>query len=140
MPAERFDVRFDEDAKHEYNRLDGSVLRIVNEAIDGLVERADEIGTTLRNNSDTKLAGCREIKLRDAGIRIVYRLTDQVINVLRIVYILTVERRTKDMAFKIAHTRMKLYRKLTKDQIRKLHENQTRWPELIRRTRSKDKE
>jgi mRNA-degrading endonuclease RelE of RelBE toxin-antitoxin system len=44
--------------------------KIVNKKLDDLEERADEIGKLLSGN----LAGCREIKLRDAGIRILYRI------------------------------------------------------------------
>lgn len=137
MFEERFDIRFDPDAVEEYNRLDGSVLGVVNKAIDELVQRADEVGKTLRNNSDTKLAGCREIKLRESGIRIVYRVTNQVVDVLRIVHVLTIERRTSDMAFKVAHTRMKMIRKLTKDESRKLYSKQKRWEEMIRNKKTK---
>ncbi|MFC4599944.1 type II toxin-antitoxin system RelE family toxin [Cohnella hongkongensis] len=140
MSEDCFDVRFDPDAEEEYNRLDGSVLGAVNKAIDELVLRADEVGKALRNNNDTKLAGCREIKLRDAGIRIVYRVTDQVVHVLRIVIVLTIERRNRDMAFKIAHSRMKAIRKLTKEESRKLHEKQKRWQDMIRTKRPKQGE
>jgi mRNA-degrading endonuclease RelE of RelBE toxin-antitoxin system len=44
--------------------------KIVNKKLDDLEERADEIGKLLSGN----LAGCREIKLRDVGIRIFYRI------------------------------------------------------------------
>ncbi|WP_169089615.1 hypothetical protein [Paenibacillus sp. PL91] len=50
-----------------------------------------------------------------AGIRIVFRVTNEVVDILRIVYVLTIERRTRDMAFKIAHGRLKVYRKLTEE-------------------------
>ncbi|WP_150265198.1 hypothetical protein [Paenibacillus tepidiphilus] len=110
MPEERFDVRLDVDAEKEYNRLDGSVLGMVNTAIDELIFRADEVGKTLSNYSETKLAGCKEIKLRDAGIRIVFRVTNEIVDILQIVYVLTIERRTRDMAFKTAHGRLKVYR------------------------------
>lgn len=128
MSEERFDVRLDVDAEKEYSRLDGSVLGMVNTAIDELIFRADEIGKPLSNYSQTKLAGCKEIKLRDAGIRIVFRVTNEVVDILRIVYVLTIERRTRDMAFKVAHGRLTVYRKLTKDQVRRLHEKQKKWP------------
>ncbi|WP_180968427.1 hypothetical protein NYE40_01900 [Paenibacillus sp. FSL W8-1187] len=125
---DRFDVRLDVDAEKEYGRLDGSVLAIVNAAIDELVYRADEVGKVLSNSIHTKLAGCREIKLRDAGIRIIYRVTDEIVHVLRIVYILTIERRTRDMAFKIAHSRYKQYRKISKKDLIRFHEEQHTWP------------
>ncbi|WP_274648859.1 type II toxin-antitoxin system RelE family toxin [Paenibacillus humicola] len=124
---ERFDVRLDADAVKEYNRLDGSVLGMVNDAIDELVYRADEVGKNLSNYSDTKLAGCKEIKLRNAGIRIVFRITNDVVDVLRIVCVLTIERRTRDMAFKIADQKLKAYKKLTKEQIQSLHVRQGKW-------------
>lgn len=87
MREERFDVRLDPDARKEYEQLDGAVLDIVNDAIDELMYRADEIGKNLSIFQNTKLAGCKEIKLRDAGIRIVYRITNEVVDVLQIVYV-----------------------------------------------------
>ncbi|MBP1933225.1 hypothetical protein [Ammoniphilus resinae] len=103
----RFDVRLDPDAVTEYNRLDGSVVPIVNKAIDELEYRADEAGKPLGNKHGSKLAGCKEIKLREAGIRIVFRITNEVVEVLRVVYVLTIERRSDDFVFKIASQRLR---------------------------------
>lgn len=50
----RFDVKLHPDALKEYEKLDSSVLTIVNDAIDELEIRADEIGKELRNNNDTR--------------------------------------------------------------------------------------
>ncbi|MDD4627573.1 MAG: hypothetical protein PHP87_10935, partial [Syntrophomonas sp.] len=69
-------------------------------------KRADEIGKPLRNQSNSKLAGCREIKLRDVGIRIVFRVTNQVVHVLRVVYILAIEQRSDDFVFQLATKRL----------------------------------
>ncbi len=69
---ERFDIHFDVDAEKEYLSLDNSIINMVNAAIDELMYRADEAGKPLSNFSNTKLVGCREIKLRSAGIRIIY--------------------------------------------------------------------
>lgn len=42
MPEnKKFEVRFDPDAHREYNKLDNSVLEIVNKQIDELEYRAD---------------------------------------------------------------------------------------------------
>jgi len=71
MLEKRFDVRLDPDALKEYGKLDNSVLPAVNKAIDELEYRADEVGKPLGNKSSTKLAGCKEIKLREEGIRYV---------------------------------------------------------------------
>ncbi|NSJ93086.1 hypothetical protein G7A79_28975, partial [Coprococcus sp. MSK.21.13] len=73
----RFEVRFHPDAVKEYKKLDGSVLKMVNKSIDELELRADETGKILRNNKSTKLAGCKEKKLKDAGIRIIFKITNE---------------------------------------------------------------
>lgn len=110
MSNARFTVKFAPAAAKEYQKLDDSVIDIVDAAIDKLEERADEIGTPLHNNQDTKLAGCKEIKLRDAGIRIVFKIIDQKVNILQVVYILTIESRSRDKVFKAAHQRYKSFK------------------------------
>jgi mRNA interferase RelE/StbE len=130
MPEKRkFDVRLDPDALREYNKLDNSVLDIVNKQIDELEFRADEVGKILKSNNSTKLAGCREIKLRDAGLRIIYRVTNKKVEVLRIVYILTIERRSKDFVFKIADKRNKEFRQLKDDKLSKYLKGTPAWKE-----------
>lgn len=101
MSNPRFDVILDPDAVKEYNGLDNSVLKIVNKVIDELEIRADEIGKPLGNKRDIKLVGCKEIKLRDAGIRIIFRITNEVVEILRVVYVITIEQRSNDYVFKI---------------------------------------
>lgn len=130
MPEERkFDVRLDPDALREYNKLNNSVLDIVNKQIDELEFRADEVGKILENNNSTKLAGCREIKLRDAGLRIIYRITNKTVEVLRIVYILTIEKRSKDFVFKIADKRNREFRQLKDKELSKYLKDTPRWEE-----------
>lgn len=113
----RFEVRLHPEAVKEYKKLDGSILNMVNKSIDELEFRADEIGKVLRNNKDTKLAGCKERKLRDAGIRIIFKITDERVDILRIVYIITIEKRSDDLVFKIAHTRNNQLKTLPKEQL-----------------------
>ena len=110
MSNARFAVKFAPAAAKEYEKLDNSVINIVDVAIDKLEERADKIGTPLHNLQDTKLAGCKEIKLRDAGIRIVFKIVDQTVNILQVVYILTIESRSNDKEFKTAHDRYKSFK------------------------------
>lgn len=64
MSIPRFEVILDPDALKEYNKLDNSAVEMVDKAIDELEYRADEVGKPLSNYDDTKLAGCKEIKLR----------------------------------------------------------------------------
>ncbi len=106
MDEQRFDVRFHPEAFKEYQKLDNSSALLVDKALEELEVRADEVGKNLGNLKDTKLAGCKEIKFRSAGIRIIFRITDEFVDVLRIVIILAIERRSKDMVFKLAHDRL----------------------------------
>lgn len=103
---QRFEVRFDVDALTEYQRLDKALVTIVDKALARLEERADEVGTPLKNKYATKLHGCKEIKLRDAGLRIVFRVTEHTVEVLRVVYIPTIARRDLDLVFRVADTRL----------------------------------
>jgi mRNA interferase RelE/StbE len=110
MSDVRFDVRFDADAYKEYMKLDKSVAEMVDRALGDLETRADEVGKVLTNRHSTKLHGCREIKLRDAGIRIVFRVTNETVDVLRIVYVLTIEKRADDVAFQVADKRLRRFK------------------------------
>lgn len=105
MSEPRFEIRFDPDAVKEYQQLDNSVVKIVDKFLERLEERADEIGKPLHNTQSSRLAGCKEMKLRDAGIRIIFRVTDEIVEVLRVVYVLAVEHRSDDYVFKIASRR-----------------------------------
>lgn len=99
MDDAHFDVRFDVDAYKEYMKLDNSVAGMVDKALHELEIRADEVGKALTNRQSTKLHGCKEVKLREAGIRIVFRVTNEIVEVLRIVYVLTIEKRADDIVF-----------------------------------------
>ncbi len=87
MSKRRFEIRFHPGALKEYQDLDNSAAEIVDKALEELENRTDEVGKTLRNNNDTKLAGCKEIKLRGAGIRIIYRITNEIVDILKVVYV-----------------------------------------------------
>jgi hypothetical protein len=82
---ERLDIHFDADAAKEYGQLDISILDEVNKAIDELSFRADEVGNELNLHSNPKLANCKEIILNEAGIRIVFRITNDIVEILRVV-------------------------------------------------------
>lgn len=114
MPEKKFEIRFDPEAVKEYNKIDNSMIDIVNKAIDELEYRADEVGKKLKNNTESKLAGCKEIKLRAEGVRIVFRITNLVVEVLRVVYIYAIEKRAGNTAFKLADKRNKKFKVMNK--------------------------
>lgn len=104
--ADRFQVGILEGARKDFMELDGSVRPIVQKQILKLRKNADTIGKELANYHDTNLAGCREIKLLEAGIRIVYQITGRKVDVLEIVLILAIEKRKDFQVFKIADKRL----------------------------------
>jgi mRNA interferase RelE/StbE len=102
MSSQRFGLRFTPSSSKDYDRLDGSVRKIVNKKLEDLEERADEIGKLLSGN----LAGCREVKLHDAGIRIIYKITAERVDILTIVDIITIFKRESEEVFKVAAQRI----------------------------------
>ncbi len=137
MSEPRFELRFDEDAYKEYEKLDNSVAKIVDDFFEELEIRADEIGKDLTNKQSTKLHGCKEIKLKKAGIRIVFRVTNEIIDILRIVYILTIEKREDEIVFRIADKR---FRRLKARTNLLKHLTQTRRWDQVRSTRQRRKD
>lgn len=114
----RFDIKLHPNAIKEYKKLDNSVRAIVNNVIDELELRADEVGKILGNTNTSQLAGCKEIKLRDAGVRIVFKLTNEIVHVLRVVYIITINERDRNKVFKIADERLEEIRHLSPEKKR----------------------
>jgi len=113
MDNKRFEIIFAAGAIKEYKKLDNSIVGIVNKAIDDLEFRADEVGKPLKGN----LYGCKEKKLRNKGIRIIFRIVDNRVDILRIVYILAIQKRERDTVFKIATKRNKKTEDLTEDNL-----------------------
>lgn len=67
------------EAKDDLKKLDGSQRRLVQRAIEKVLRNplhANEggYGKPLSHLSDTDLAGCCKIKLKNAGLRIVYKI------------------------------------------------------------------
>lgn len=80
----RFTVRFyNEDAMKEYRKLDGSTRKLVNVGLKKLEARADEIGKPLAG----PLQGCKELKYRKDGIRVVFRIAGDVIEIVDVIAI-----------------------------------------------------
>ncbi|MBX6396360.1 MAG: hypothetical protein IRY98_11795 [Alicyclobacillaceae bacterium] len=110
MTERRFEVRFDEDAYREYLKLDHSVVRLVDNILERLEMRADEIGKPLKNKYLTKLYGLKEVKLRQAGIRIIFRVTDEMADGFPIVYVLAIEKREDNLVFHVAEERYRKFK------------------------------
>jgi mRNA interferase RelE/StbE len=113
MDNKRFEIIVAAGAIKEYKKLDNSILGIVNKAIDDLEFRADEVGKPLKGN----LYGCKEKKLRNEGIRIIFRIVDNRVDILRIVYILAIQKRERHTVFKIATKRNNKTEDLTENNL-----------------------
>ena len=99
MNVARFKVEFyDKTAEKEYLSLDGSV-RAMDKGIARLALRADEIGKPLSG----LLAGCRELKFRTGGIRVIYRIRDGHVEVVQII---AIGARDKGKVFDLASRRL----------------------------------
>lgn len=103
-PAVKYEVKFHPSAYKEYERLDHAVAEIVDKKLAALEARAEEIGKPLSGN----LSGYRELKLRAAGIRIIYEVLREDSSSLGVVYVLTVQKRDKGQAFEVASRRIRI--------------------------------
>lgn len=106
--TKKFEVVFIEDAKKDYRKLDGSVKKLVNIAIAKMQERADELGEDLTNRHGVNLIGCRKIKFRKAGIRMVYRIVGDKAEIAEII---VVGKREDNEVYKMAHKRLEEIKK-----------------------------
>ena len=100
MTPVRFRVEFiDGGAAREYLALDGSIRPMIDKGIARLALRADEIGKPLKG----QLSGCRELKFRADGTRIVFRIIGKSVQIVQIV---AIGRRDKGSVFDVASRRL----------------------------------
>jgi mRNA interferase RelE/StbE len=119
----RFEVRLHEKAQREYERLDGSIGRIVNKKLEELEYRADEIEKKLKGN----LTGLREVKLKDAGIRIIYEITGETVDILGVVSILKNGPRADGEVFKTAGTRVDILKTMNRTALNEYLKGLKQW-------------
>lgn len=94
-----YELVFTRGAQREYASLDGSVRSMVDKGLARLRVRPAEIGKQLSG----PLASCRELKFRADGLRVIYRIrNDQV----QIVDILAIGQRDRGRAFADAQRRL----------------------------------
>lgn len=100
MSSDRFEVRFGcPAAEKEYRSLDGSTRVMVDMGLMRLGQRADEIGKPLSG----PLSGCRELKFRADGIRVIYRIVNGHVEVVQVI---AIGARDKGRVFEIAVRRI----------------------------------
>ena len=87
-------------ARKDYERLDDSQKKLVNIALRKLEMRADELGEPLKG----ALAGCKKLKWRREGLRMVFRIGDD--GAIEIVEIVAIGRRDKFAVYRSAEQRL----------------------------------
>ncbi|MBO0602001.1 type II toxin-antitoxin system RelE/ParE family toxin [Sporosarcina sp. E16_3] len=99
----KFEVVFIEEAKNDYQKLDGSIKRYVDIAIAKMLDRADVLGEELKKKNASNLIGCRKIKFKKIGIRIVYRIIGDKAEIAEII---SIGKREENEAYKNAVKRL----------------------------------
>lgn len=99
----RFALRFyNQKAKDEYLALDGSVKALLRPGLAKLRDRADEIGTPLHGS----LTGCRKLKYRKDGWRVVYRVTEDAVELIEVAEIIATGKRERSKVYGAAEKRL----------------------------------
>ena len=91
---------FNRDAERDFKKLDGSQRKLVLVALKKLKTRADEIGVPLHG----ELAGCKKIKWRKVGLRMVFRILED--GSLEIVEIVAIGKRDRSEVYETARERL----------------------------------
>ena len=97
--AAQYSLRWFEEAAKEYQSLDGSQKAIIDKGLQRIQRDGPEAGEGLHG----KLAGCRKIKNKKAGLRIVFCVSAQSI---AIVEIIAVGKREDRVVYQDAETRI----------------------------------
>lgn len=106
-----FIIKMDPDAHREYEKLDNSIIEEVDKALESLEQRADTVGKILGKKRQIDLTGSKEKKLRGPGVRIIYTITNECIEVLRIVVVLTIAyKKDETTVYKTAERRFGRYK------------------------------
>lgn len=101
--SNKFEVVFIEEAYKDYKKLDGSIKKLVKVAVAKMQKRADELGEELTNKHGVNLIGCRRIKFKKAGIRMVYRIVGRKAEIAEIIM---VGKREENEVYEIAYKRL----------------------------------
>ena len=98
--SERFALRYiSKAAEKEFRALDGATRAMVAKGLARLRVHGDEIGKPLGG----ALQGCRELKFRADGIRIIYRIAAGCIEVIEVI---AIGKRDKGRVFDVAARRV----------------------------------
>lgn len=92
-----YEIEFFEEALNEWNRLDSSIREQFKKKLIKLVEEPHRPANRLHG-----LEGCYKIKLRSAGVRLVYKVEDGELVIL----VVAVGKRDKNVVYNVASERL----------------------------------
>ncbi|MFT5726695.1 MAG: mRNA interferase RelE/StbE [Desulforhopalus sp.] len=92
-----YDLRFKEDAKKEWDKLDKHIQEILKKKLKERLVDPKVVSAKLRGMND-----CYKIKLRGSGHRLVYQIRDNEL----VIVVIAVGKRDKNLVYKIATKRM----------------------------------
>ncbi len=95
-----YKLEFHTEAEKEYNRLDGSQKILVDKSL----KRIKALGMSAGEGLGGKLHDCRKLKHKKAGIRVVFRESD---NGIEIIEILAIGKRNNLSVYRDAEKRRK---------------------------------
>lgn len=103
----KWDIEFLPEADDEFSKLDGAVKPIVTKALIKVATNPgpDGYGKPLQNQDQSKLAGLLKIKLKRTGLRVVYKLIQDVHEMK----IIIISARADDAVYKDAAKRREKY-------------------------------
>lgn len=92
-----YEIEFYEEALNEWKRLDVSIREQLKKKLSKLLEEPHRPANSLRG-----LDGCYKIKLRSAGIRLVYKVEDDEL----IILVVAIGKRDKNAVYDVALQRL----------------------------------
>lgn len=78
---------FWKEAEKDWHKLDGSQKKFIAKGLLRIQENGANIGEELGNKRNSNLCGYRKLKFKANGLRIVYKIVDNVIEVAEIIVI-----------------------------------------------------
>lgn len=95
-----YKVEYLKEAKMDFKKVDGSQKVLVRKSIAKIEKYGNRAGEKLSG----ELSGCRKLKHRKAGLRVVFRESEQGIEIMQIV---AIGKRSDEEVYKLAEKRLK---------------------------------
>lgn len=95
-----YSVKFSKLSRQDYDNLDGSQKKIVDKALRKIELQGMHAGEWLHGN----LSGCKKIKHKRAGLRVIFKESD---NRVEIIDVITIGKRSDKEVYKIADKRLR---------------------------------